>query len=40
MYMKHPERLLPCLFVAMLVGGFYACEPDDIEPEKKGPDTS
>lgn len=39
MYMKHPERLLPCLFVAMLVGGFYACEPDDIEPEKKGPDT-
>lgn len=37
--MKHPERLLPGLFIAMLAGGFYACQPDDIEPVKTGPDT-
>lgn len=37
--MKHPERLLPGLFIAMLAGGFFACVPEEIEPEKKGPDT-
>lgn len=37
--MKHTERLLPFLFVALLAGGFYACEPEEEITEKKGPDT-